>query len=121
MEHGLVQHLGHHRIHLARHDARSRLNRGQMDLVQASGRAGSQQPDVVRDADQGKRQGSHGGREVGRVCHGLHRFEQVVGFMQMQAAEFRELLHHALVILGMGVQSGPDRRTADPKPPQPLG
>ena len=84
MEHAHVQHFGHDRVDLARHDARAGLDRRQPHLVQPGGRAGGQQAEIVGDADQGQRQRAQGGREIGRIRHGLHRFEQVIGLIQLQ-------------------------------------
>lgn len=88
VEHRHVQHLGHHRVDFARHDARTGLHRRELDLVQPGGGTRGQQAEIVGDADQRQRQGFDGGRERRRVGHGLHRLEQVVGRVQPQPRQF---------------------------------
>ncbi len=93
----------------------------QADLVQAGGRAGGQQAEIVGDAGQGDRQGAQGGREIGRICHGLHALEQVVRGVQRQAGQLGEALHHAGVVFRVGVQPAAGRRAADAQAAQAFG
>ena len=56
LEADLIHHLGNRRIHLARHDRRSRLHGGQLDLVDARARSHHHQAQVARDLAQVDRQ-----------------------------------------------------------------
>ena len=78
-------------------------------------------PHVVGDAREVHGQVAQRRREEDRVLHGLHRLEQVIALVKRDAAERRQLGHHARVILRMRVQAGAGRRPADAQPPQPLG
>ena len=49
--------LGHHRIHLSRHDRRARLGGGQQDFTNPAPRTGCQQADITGDLVQGNGDG----------------------------------------------------------------
>ena len=87
MKHAHVQHFGHHRVDLAGHDTRAGLDRWQADLIQPGGWTGSQQTEIIGNADKGQRQGAQRAREIGRIGHGLHRFEQVIGLKELQPGQ----------------------------------
>jgi hypothetical protein len=92
-----------------------------VDLIQTGGGPGSQQAEIIGNADKGERQGAHGSREIDRVGHGLHRLEQVVGFVEFQARKLPQLHDHAAVVLGVGIQAGAHRGAAYTQAAQPLG
>ena len=79
VEHGHIQHFRQHRVDLAGHDARARLDGRQADFIQPGGWPGGQQAEIVGDADQGDRQGAQRGGKIGHVGHRLHALEEVVG------------------------------------------
>jgi hypothetical protein len=88
VEHGHVQHLSHHRVDLAWHDARPGLNGRQPDFVQAGCRSGREQAEIVGDANERDGQGSQGCGKISSVSHRLHGFKQVIGRIQAEAGQF---------------------------------
>ena len=121
MEHGLVEHLGQHRVDLAGHDRRTGLHGRQPDFVEAGRRARGEQTEVVGDARQRDRRRADRSREVGGIGLALHAFEKVVGRVQSQPGQFAEPRDHARMVFGMGVEAGAGGRPADAQPPQALG
>ena len=82
--------FGDHRIHLARHDARSGLDLGQLQLAEAAARAGAQPANVVGDLRQRHRVGLECAAEKhDRVAGGL-RFEMILSFAEGQPGLARQ-------------------------------
>ena len=81
VKHRHVEHLGQHRVHLARHDARTGLDGRQADFVQAGRGAAAEQPEIVGNPDQVLRQRAQRPGKKHGVLHRLHRFEQIVALV----------------------------------------
>ncbi len=105
--------LTHDRIDFARHDRATRLPIGEDDFKETTTRPRSQPTNVVRKIEKG-----HGNRlkltvrfdqsvALGVGLEVIHRFNEV------QTGLGLEILRHATSELGVGVDPGADRRTAD--------
>ena len=106
--------LGDHRVHLARHDRRARLEVGEPDLAEAACGPEFIQRRSLRDLDQRNGDGlERAGHLHGRVHRAL-RSEVVLGFLQLEA---RSLAATFAITFDanarVGVQAGADGRAAE--------
>ena len=103
---------GQHRVDLARHDARARLQVGQVDLGQAGGRPRGHPAQVVADLGQADRDGAQlAGQLDQRVLPALG-LEVVAGLAERQPGLRSEVGDHLLGEAVGGVDAGADRRAA---------
>src|SRR3569832_700112 len=114
LETDLVEHLEHHRVDLARHDARARLHGRQQDFADAGARAGGEQAHVVRDARDLERQVAYRGGEALDVGGRLHLRGEVGGGADAFAGETRELGRGIHRIIRRGVEARASGAATEP-------
>mmetsp|Transcript_82372 Transcript_82372/g.207255 ORF Transcript_82372/g.207255 Transcript_82372/m.207255 type:complete len:282 (-) Transcript_82372:523-1368(-) len=89
-----VRDLGDHGVYLAGHDGRARCHGREVDLREATPRAGGQEPQIVADL---RDLYSHAAQDAGQEQHGAQggaRLDQVVCQRNGEARHLPELLHH---------------------------
>ncbi len=97
-ERDLVDHLWDHRVHLARHDRRAGLARGQRDLAEAGLRTAREQAQIVADLgelDRGALEGAGDGHEDAGVARGL---DEVGRGLHLDPGHGDEVASHGLRI-----------------------
>ncbi|SAL07915.1 hypothetical protein AWB81_08409 [Caballeronia arationis] len=111
-ERDLVDDFRNDRIHLSRHDAGAGLHRRQVDFSEAGARAARKESKVVaglRELDRDTLQ--HTGKLHERADV-LRRFDQVRRRRERNAGYIAQMPARELRILGMRIDTGPDRRRA---------
>ncbi len=109
----LVHHLRDRRIHLARHDRRARLHRGQDDLRDPGARSAGEQPEVARDLRKLHRHPPHRARIGDHVAHALRDAKPVGGGDEVHRKRPREVRDREPCVVVAGVQPGADRGRAE--------
>ena len=104
--------LGHHRVHLARHDRRSRLQIGDEDLGEPGARTAAHPPDVVGDLHERDRVRAQHARELDERVAGALRGEVVARLGERQAGAGREAADHRTGERLRRVDPGADRGAA---------
>ena len=95
-------------VHLARHDRRAGLHRGQADFVEAAARAGGHPAQVVADFRELHGGGFHRAahqRELAGILRGL---DEIVRQRHRDAADFGEVLGAKRGVAGRAVDAGAD-------------
>ena len=111
---------GNYRVHLARHDGRTRLALGQSNLRQTGVRTGREQTQVGTDLPQGtgqRFQDAGNFDEHVAVLRGLH---QVLGARKADAGQFAKSVNDPEDELARRSKPGADGRAAQVYHPQPL-
>ena len=113
MEHGLVEHLSQHRVHLAWHDGRTRLDGRKTDLAQAGPRPHRQEAEIAGDLSALDGETAHGTRDGEHIPHALRYSEPIRRGHQRPSRVPRERSHGARGVVVAGVEarahrSGPE-------------
>src|SRR5690606_8953367 len=109
LEARLVDHLGDDGVDLARHDARARLHRRQVDLGEAGTRTAREQAQVIADLRQFDRNTlEHAGHQHERA-RVLCRVDQVRAGDEIEAGNLAECATYGLGVAGVRVDARADR------------
>ena len=99
-----------------RHDGRTRLNGGKLDLGKPSAGAACKQAQIIGHADEIQTEISKGARKVGEGGKALHGLEEIGGRSNHLVAEPAQALSHFFSVVGMGVDSGADGGSSQADP-----
>ena len=111
--------LGDHRVHLARHDRRARLQVGDVDLAQPGARTGAHPAQVVGDLEEADRHRPQLARCLDEAVLGALRLEVVARLGQRQAGALGQHRDGAVRETGRHVDAGADRGPAERQLRQP--
>ncbi len=92
LEADLVHHLRNRRIHLARHDRRTRLHRGKPNLVEPGARAGGHEAKVACDFTEVDGQRAKRAAEARCIAHALHQLDAIRPFADVEPGDGSQML-----------------------------
>ena len=105
----LVDHLGHRRVHLARHDRRPGLHGGQRDFGKTGAWPHAQKPQVARNLPELDRQSPHRTGVRQHVAHALRHAKAIRRRNEVDVDARAEVLDRAAAELIAGIESGAHR------------